>query len=51
MLDEDAYLGRQPEASRPNRKDWHCSLKGSQKTDDSTFSEFRGEEPAPEQSL
>jgi hypothetical protein len=26
-------------------KDWHCSLKLSQKTDDGTFSEFCGEEP------
>jgi len=31
--------------ARPYGKDWHCSLKGSQKTDDGTFSEFCVEEP------
>ena len=45
VLDENANFGRQPAAGRPNGKDWHCSLKGSQKTDDSAFSEFCGEEP------
>ena len=45
VLDENANFGGQPTAGRPYGKDWHCSLKGSQKTDDSTFSEFRGEEP------
>src|SRR5258708_1336987 len=45
VLDEDAYFGGQPAASRPNRKDRHSSFEGSQKTYDRTFSEFRGEEP------
>src|SRR5580658_2974976 len=45
MFDEDAYFGGQPAAGRPNRKDRHNSFERSQKTDDSTFSEFRGEEP------
>jgi len=45
VLDENANFGRQPPAGRPYGKDWHCSLKGSQKTDDGTFSEFCGEKP------
>src|SRR5437899_8111519 len=45
VLDENANFGGQPAAGRPYRKDWHCSLKGSQKTDDRAFSKFRGEEP------
>src|SRR5882762_8291761 len=45
VLDENANFGGQPTAGRPYGKDWHCSLKGSQKTDDGTFSEFCGEEP------
>ena len=45
VLDENANFGGQPAAGRPHGKDWHCSLKGSQKTDDSAFSEFCGEEP------
>ncbi len=35
----------QPAAGRSNRKDRHNSFERSQKTDDSTFSEFCGEEP------
>jgi hypothetical protein len=38
-------FGGQPAAGRPYGKDWHCSLKGSQKTDDGAFSELCGEEP------
>ena len=45
MFDEDAYFGGQPAAGRPNRKDRHNSFERSQKTDDSTFPEFRCEEP------
>src|ERR1700733_7153174 len=45
MLDEDAYFGGHPAASRSNRKDRHRSFKGSQKAYHSTFSEFCGEEP------
>src|SRR5882762_11592664 len=45
VLDEDANFRGQPAAGRPYGKDWHCSLKGIQKTDDGTFSEFCGEEP------
>src|ERR1700726_4622716 len=45
VLDEDAYFGGQPAAGRPNRKDRHSSFEGSQKTQNRTFSEFRGEEP------
>ncbi len=45
VLDENANFGGQPTAGRPYGKNWHCSLKGSQKTDDSAFSEFCGEEP------
>src|SRR5258707_14535261 len=45
MLNEDADFGRQPTAGRSYGKDWHCSLKGCEKTDDGTFPEFRGEEP------
>src|SRR6266850_2452630 len=45
VLDEDANFGGQPAAGRPYGKDWLCSLKGIQKTDDGTFSEFGGEEP------
>ena len=45
VLDENANSGGHPAAGRPYGKDWHCSLKGSQKTEDGTFSEFCGEEP------
>jgi hypothetical protein len=45
MLDEDTYFRGYPAAGRPNRKDWRRSFKGSQKAYDSTFPEFRGEEP------
>src|SRR6266404_1769869 len=45
MLNEDADFGGQPAAGRSYGKDWHCSLKGCEKTDDGTFPEFRGEEP------
>ena len=45
VLDENANFGGQPAAGGSYGKDWHCSLKGSQKTDDSAFSEFCGEEP------
>jgi hypothetical protein len=45
VFDEDAYFGGQPAARRSNRKDRHDSLVLSQKTDDSTFSEFCCEEP------
>jgi hypothetical protein len=45
VLDENANFGGQPAAGRPYGEDWHGSLKGSQKTDDGTFSEFCGEEP------
>ena len=45
VLDENPNFGGQPAAGRPYGKDWCCSLKGSQKTDDGTFSEFRREQP------
>jgi hypothetical protein len=45
VLDENAHFGGHPAACRPHRKNWHCSLKGSQKPDDGTFPEFCGEEP------
>jgi hypothetical protein len=45
VLDENANFGGQPAAGRPYGKDWHGSFKGSQKTDDGTFSELCGEEP------
>ena len=45
VLDENTNFGGQPTAGGPYGKDWHCPLKVCQKTDDSTFSEFRGEEP------
>ena len=45
MLDEDAYFGGQPPTGRSNGKDRYNSFERSQKTDDSTFSEFCGEEP------
>ena len=45
VLDENANFGGQPAAGRPYGKDWHCSLKVSQQTDDSAFSKFCGEEP------
>jgi hypothetical protein len=45
VLDEDAYFGGQAAASRSNRKYWHSSFEGSQKTYNSAFSEFCGEEP------
>jgi hypothetical protein len=35
----------QPAARRPHRKNRHCPLKGSQKTDDGAFSEFCREKP------
>jgi len=43
VLDENANFGGQFAAGRPYGKDWHGSLKGSQKTDDSAFPEFCGE--------
>jgi hypothetical protein len=45
VLDENAYFGGQPAAGRPYGKDRHSSFEASQKTYNSTFSEFRGEEP------
>jgi hypothetical protein len=45
VLDENANFGGQPAAGRPHCEDWHRSLKGSQKADDGTFSEFCREEP------
>ena len=45
VLDENANFGGQSAAGRPHGKDWHSSLKGCQKTDYGTFSEFCGEEP------
>ena len=45
VLYENAHFGGQPAASRSDRKDWDWSFKGSQKTDDGTFSEFCGQEP------
>ncbi len=45
MLDENADFGGQTAARGPYGKDWHCSLKRSQKTDDGTFPEFCGEKP------
>ena len=45
VLDENANFGGRPAAGRPHGKDWHRSLKGSEETDDSTFSEFCREEP------
>src|ERR1700722_5762235 len=45
VFDEDAYFGGQPAGSRSNREDRHNSFERGQQTDDSTFSEFRGEEP------
>ena len=45
MLDEDANFGGHPAAGRSYGKDWHGSLKGCQKPEDGTFSEFCGEEP------
>src|SRR6266478_3005136 len=45
VLDENANFGGQPAAGRPYGKDWHCSLKDSQKADNGTFSEFCVEEP------
>jgi len=43
VLDENANFGGQSAAGRPYGKDWHGSLKGSQKTDDSAFSELCSE--------
>jgi hypothetical protein len=45
VLDKDAHFSGQPAAGRSDRKDWHSSFEGSQKTDHSTFSKFRGEQP------
>ena len=45
MLDEDANFGRHPAAGRSHGKDRHCSLKRSEKTYNSSLSEFRGEQP------
>src|SRR5271170_1975069 len=45
VFDENANFGGQPAAGRPDRENWHCSLKGGQKTDDGTFSEFCCEKP------
>jgi len=41
VLDENANFGGQSAAGRPYGKDWHCSLKGSQKTDDGTSLSLR----------
>src|SRR5258707_2152096 len=45
VLDENASFSGQSAAGRPYGKDWHCSLKGCQKTNDGALSEFCGEEP------
>jgi len=45
VLDEDANFGGHPATGGPHGKDWHCSFKRSEKTYNSTFSEFCGEEP------
>jgi len=45
VLDEDTNFGGQPAARWPYSKYWHGSFKRSQKTYNSTFSEFCGEEP------
>jgi hypothetical protein len=45
VLEEYPHFGGHPAPDRPHGKDWRCSLKGSQKTDDGTFPEFCGEEP------
>ena len=45
MLDENANFGGRPAAGSPHCKDWHGSLKGSQKSDYGTFSKFCREEP------
>jgi len=45
VLNENAHLGGHPPACRPYDKDWHCSLKGSQQTDDGTFPKFCRKEP------
>jgi hypothetical protein len=45
VFDEDPYFGRKPAACGSNRKDWHSSFVWSQKTYNSTLSEFCGEEP------
>jgi len=45
MLNEDADFGGHPTTRGPHGKDWHCSFKRSEKTHNSTFPEFCGEEP------
>jgi hypothetical protein len=45
VLDKDANFGGHPTTGRPHGKDWHCSFKRSEKTQNSTFSEFCGKEP------
>jgi hypothetical protein len=45
MLNEDANSSGYAATGRPHGKDWHCSVKRSEKTQNSTFSEFCGEEP------
>src|SRR5258706_12788273 len=45
VLDENTHFRGQPAAGGPYGKDWYCSLKGGQKTDDGTLSEFCCEEP------
>jgi hypothetical protein len=45
VLDEDADFRGNPAACRPNGHDRHSSFEGSQKTDNSAFSEFCSEEP------
>ena len=45
VLDENPNFAGQPTAGRPYGKDWHCPLKGRQKTNNGTFSEFCGKEP------
>jgi hypothetical protein len=45
VLNENANFGGQPATGRPYGKDRYCSVKGSQKTNDRTFSEFCGKKP------
>ena len=45
MFDENTYFRGQPAASRSNCEDRHSSLERSQKTQNSTFSEFWCEKP------
>jgi len=45
VLDEDANFGGHPATGTPHGKYWHSSFEGSEKTYNSTFSEFCSEEP------